>query len=327
MRNCRLTNFLALSALWTMGTLSALTAGCSGPPLKPSLPAVVTDLPPPPPAPLVVTAISPGDGATYGFTRVRIIGSGFEPGVRVSLGGSLAANVSVGGRTAIYADTPAHAAGPVDLVITRPDGQQAIVAAGFTYIEKVGEPPPVVMTVTPALGSTAGGTTVALAGSGFQSGATVTFNGLPARLGSLDRPFVFGDRITLETPAHPAGPVIIVVTNPDGQSATLHGGYRYAAPESLDFNGDWEGGTGSLLEWTIPLRFTIENNVLVSASCADVPIVPSSPVAISHGEFTVVTDGVVVMTGRILSDTWAKGTIAKGPCKTDVWIATKGQFW
>lgn len=69
-----------------------------------------------------------------------------------------------------------------------------------------------------------------------------------------------------ETPAHAPGIVDLVVTNPDGQSHGLAGGYTYAPQESFDLNGAWGGyslnGTDTWVE------FVIQDNRLVSASCA-----------------------------------------------------------
>jgi hypothetical protein len=39
-----------------------------------------------------------------------------------------------------------------------------------------------------------------------------------------------GARLRVVTPAHAAGTVDVVVTNPDGRTATLSGGYDYVTP-------------------------------------------------------------------------------------------------
>ena len=181
-------------------------------------------------------------------------------------------------------------------------------------------PPPTVTTVTPAIGATGGRNVVKIAGSEIRSGATVTFDGLPTRYAGRGA-YLFGDTLYLEAPAHAAGPVTIVVRNPDGQTATVADGYTYVEPESLDPNGDWQGGTG--YDWQTPVRFTIQDNAVVSASCADVPIPLSEPSPLSRGEFTLVSKGVVVMTGRMLAENAADGTISTGPCGSDYWVANK----
>jgi len=61
-------------------------------------------------------------------------------------------------------------------------------------------------------------------GTGFVDGATVTFGGSAATSVIIVNAFT----ITCLTPAHAVGLVDVVVTNPDGQSATLTNGYRYS---------------------------------------------------------------------------------------------------
>jgi hypothetical protein len=87
-----------------------------------------------------------------------------------------------------------------------------------------GQPAPTVSGITPTSGSYLGGTSVtALAGTGFLAGATVTFGGSAATSVTV----VSSTQITCTTPAHTAGAVNVVVTNPDLQSGTLVGGYTY----------------------------------------------------------------------------------------------------
>jgi hypothetical protein len=63
---------------------------------------------------------------------------------------------------------------------------------------------------------------VTISGSNFVSGATVTFGSTQATVRSLS-----STSISVRTPAHAAGTVNVVVTNPSGQSATLTNGYTF----------------------------------------------------------------------------------------------------
>src|SRR5204863_7303842 len=72
--------------------------------------------------------------------------------------------------TTITATTPAHAAGAVGLTVTNPDSQSATLAGSFTYVV----PPPTVTGVSPASGSSSGGTAVTITRTGFAACATVT---------------------------------------------------------------------------------------------------------------------------------------------------------
>jgi hypothetical protein len=86
---------------------------------------------------------------------------------------------------------------------------------------------PVLQNISPTFGPVAGNTLVTLNGTGFQSGATVTFDGIAA----TNVTFVDSTRLTARTPAHPAfGLVDVTVTNPDTQFSTLAASYRYRSP-------------------------------------------------------------------------------------------------
>ena len=80
--------------------------------------------------------------------------------------------------------------------------------------------------ITPNTGTANGGTGVTIAGTGFQSGATVFFGGTAATGVTV----VSSTSITATTPAHAAGVVSLVVANTDGQSDTLTNAYTYLNP-------------------------------------------------------------------------------------------------
>lgn len=84
-------------------------------------------------------------------------------------------------------------------------------------------PAPSLAGVSPNQGLTAGGLEVTLAGQNFVTGAKVTFGGAAA----TNVIVTSGTQITAFTPAHKQGAVSIVITNPDGQSATLAAGFTY----------------------------------------------------------------------------------------------------
>ena len=84
---------------------------------------------------------------------------------------------------------------------------------------------PTVMNLEPASGSARGGDVVVLTGSGFATGATVTFAGVPGSdVAVLDS---IATRLSVVAPAHAAGTVDVVVTNPDGRSVTVAAGYTF----------------------------------------------------------------------------------------------------
>src|SRR4029077_20107413 len=87
---------------------------------------------------------------------------------------------------------------------------------------------PTVTSVTPNNGATGGGTGVTIGGTGFVSGATVTFGGTAATSVVVAK----GTQITATAPAHAAGSVNVVVTNPDTQSGSLTNGFTYTSPSA-----------------------------------------------------------------------------------------------
>ena len=186
-------------------------------------------------------------------------------------------------------------------------------------------PPPSVTSVSPEIGST-GGTSVTITGVGFRSGASVTLGDIVVR--GCSQPTENCSWVRASTtiyafaPAHAAGSVDVVVTNPDGQAGRLAGGYTYAIPESFEANGTWEGGADSNYE--TPIRFTVQNDTLTSISCGvSGTLTLSPPPPISHGEFSFVGPDGASVSGRIVSPDWALGKINMSPCLAFYWSATR----
>jgi len=78
---------------------------------------------------------------------------------------------------------------------------------------------------------------VTISGTGFGSGATVTFGVTLATNVTV----VNGAAIRADAPPHAAGAIDVVVTNPDGQAGRSVGAYTYGA---LNLQGTWSGTTG-----------------------------------------------------------------------------------
>jgi len=167
----------------------------------------------------VVSAVAPSSGTTSGGTAVALTGARFASGATVSLGGIAATGVIVNDASTLTATTPAHAAGTVSVVVTNPDGQSGTLGNGFTYLA----PALTISGVSPNVGLTTGGTAVTVSGGNFAAGAKLKFGGKLATSVVV----VNSTTITANTPAHSAGTVDVVVTNPNGQSATLTGGFIY----------------------------------------------------------------------------------------------------
>jgi len=263
----------------------------------------------------VVLAISPSRGSTILATPVLITGTGFQLGATVTLDG-FATDVVVVSSTAITATAAVHTAGTIDVVVTNPVGQSGKLPGGFTYEIPAPGPRPTITGLSARVGSMKGGTPLVLTGSGFSAGAVLMFDGVPTRVNIHDGDFYWFTR------AHPAGQVDVVVTNPDGQSDRLAGGYTFVFPGSLDINGQWEGRAGE--HWDFVFRFTVENDTVTSASCdRSAEIRFSSPPSTNTGEFLAAERGVTLLTGEFFSPAYALGEIDMAPCTRTRWEAWK----
>ena len=108
-------------------------------------------------------------------------------------------------------------------------------------------PPPSISSVSPTSGTTSGGTSVTITGSGFLAvtGTQVTFGGVAA---TVDLGISNSTSLRVTTPPHAAGAVDVQVTNADGQAALAAGAFNYSSTTPPpgpaggharnDFNGD-----------------------------------------------------------------------------------------
>lgn len=175
-----------------------------------------------------VSSASPAQGPTTGGTVVKITGKGFQTGAHVAFGSSQSTAVTVASSTEIDAMSPPESSGTVTLTVTDPDTQSSSLPSAFTYTSG-----PSVTSISPYSGPVTGGTTVTILGSGFQSGATVTFGGIAATSVNL----VSSTQIQAVSPGSPAGTVSITVTNSDSQSGTLASAFTFFHTVALAWAG------------------------------------------------------------------------------------------
>jgi IPT/TIG domain len=116
--------------------LTCAISGCSqstGLPAAPSQSTATSALPKAAPH---VTDIVPSVGSAGGGATLKLVGTGFMPGMVVAFDG-----IKVTGRfdsrdtsfTTFYTETPAHSTSVVDLVVTNPDGQSEQRPGAYTY--------------------------------------------------------------------------------------------------------------------------------------------------------------------------------------------------
>ncbi len=118
--------------------------------------------------PPTVVKLLPKSGPTAGGTIVTITGTEFTAATQVAFAGTAAAQFTVNSATSITATAPPGTAGAADVTVTNTAGTSAITTKDrFTYT-------PTVEAVTPNTGSTLGGTSVTVTGTGFALGSTAT---------------------------------------------------------------------------------------------------------------------------------------------------------
>jgi hypothetical protein len=157
-----------------------------------------------------VTAVQQGSGPEAGGTVVTITGADFAGATDVRFGGVPASQFKVDSNTQITATAP-PGTGTVDVTVSTPAGTSATgpVAHRYSYI-----PAPAIASVSPASGPPAGGTSVTIRGTSFESGATVAFG--PAAATNV----IVVDPTQITATAPPGtGPVDITVTTANGTSS------------------------------------------------------------------------------------------------------------
>jgi PKD repeat protein len=190
------------------------------------------------PAP-VVTGITPASGKNNEVVGItNLAGNSFREGASVVLARDGEANITtINGpivepsKILCFFDLTGKAVGAWNVIVTNPDGQYSVLPAGFTIFYPAA---PTVTGITPATGENSGTVAITdLAGTGFQPGASVKLT----RSGQPDIPGTLVDvtgstKITCEFDLSGAqtGTWDVVVTNNDGQAATLAGAFTITYP-------------------------------------------------------------------------------------------------
>jgi hypothetical protein len=181
-----------------------------------------------------VTGVSPASGSTVGGSTVTITGTGLADATVVRFGG-VAGTITGDSGTQITAASP-PSTGTVDITVTTPVGSSHPTTADhYTYTA----PRPAVTGVSPDGGSTAGGTTVSITGTGLAGATGVRFGAAVAVI-TADS----STQITVTSPPG-TGTVTITVTTPAGTSKTTVGHYIYTTrpkpPQSISFAAPGSG--------------------------------------------------------------------------------------
>lgn len=241
------------------------------------------------PAP-TVSSISPTTGPAAGGTTITITGTDFIGVTSVKFGATDATSFTVNSNTSITATAPAPAgAGDVCVLVTAVGGNSGCVAV-YSYI-----PVPLVSSISPTSGPTAGGTTVTISGTNFTGATAVTFGATAATSFTVNSNF----SITATSPAG-TGTVDIRVTSEGGTSTA-------SAADQFTYAGA---------------------PVVTSISPTSGPLAGGTSVTITGNNFsgaTAVTFGATVAAGfTVNSGTQITATAPAGTGTVDVRVTTVG---
>jgi hypothetical protein len=144
-----------------------------------------------------------------------------------------------------------------------------------------------VNSISPSSGTPSGGTSVKITGTGFLSGATVTFGGVAGTNVTVAN----STTITATTPSHTAATVNVVVANSNGQSSTLTSGFTYTASTT--------GSTGGVVKFVqVNSRTSTSASALTTAYSSQQAAGNLNVVAVMWGDTTRAVSSVTDSRGN-----------------------------
>lgn len=198
----------------------------------------------PPPIP-TVTSLLPRFGSTAGGNTVTITGRNLDTATAVSFGASAATSFSIFSPTTIFATVPLHITGEVDVTVTSGEGTSDTGdSSKYEFITPV---LPTVTRLSPASGTSSGGTVVTIVGTELSTTTAVSFGGTPATSFTL----VNSKTVRAVAPSG-TGEIDVTVTAIGGTSATGDSSkYLYTAPPSTPTITNLSVSTGTTLGTTL----------------------------------------------------------------------------
>ena len=172
-----------------------------------------------------ISSVSPNAGPLAGGTIVTVSGANLTGATGVSFGSTAATSFTVNSSTSISAVAPAGAAGPVDISVTTLGGTTPASSSDrFTYVTG-----PVITSISPSGGPTAGGTNVTIIGANFSGATAVKFGNLAATS------FTVTNASSISAVAPPgSGVVDVTITTTGGSSPpTLSDQFTYVVGPSV----------------------------------------------------------------------------------------------
>ncbi|MGA2037590.1 MAG: IPT/TIG domain-containing protein, partial [Acidimicrobiales bacterium] len=247
--------------------------------------------------PPTVSGVAPNSGPTSGTGGdIGIYGTNLSNVSAVMFGTVPATQIYSygGGGGVVVAVAPPHAPGTVDVTVVTPGGTSSTGSADqYTYVPSV----PTVTGVSPYSGSTSGGASVTVSGSGFTGATGVDFGSTPAASFSVNN----DNTITATSSLGSVGAVDVTVTTTLGTSATgLADKFTYVPVPTVTgvspTSGPTAGGTS----------VTVSGSGFTGATGVDFGSTPAT-------SFSVTNDNTITAT----SPTGSAGTV-------DITVTTAG---
>jgi hypothetical protein len=165
--------------------------------------------------PVELTYVTAKAGALGGGETVTLHGANFTGDTRVSVGGQAATATPRDSARLDVVIPPGTGPGLVDISAEQ-WGFCSTLSGAYAYQPElaISRAPPTLVELLPDHGAVAGGEVIAVIGSDLDEGGTVYFADEETDVDWID-----AGRLQVRTPAMEAGPVEVVVCNPDGQCA------------------------------------------------------------------------------------------------------------
>jgi hypothetical protein len=169
-----------------------------------------------------LVSLSPATGPAAGGTAFTAFGSHLTADCTLSFGGVPAVGLTITAEGTLTGVTPSHAPGTVDLDLTCGTSHFTL-SHGFTYLAA----PPKLSSITPAFGSTTGGTLVRAKGANFESGCWMFFGGVPASAVEIEST----DTLIASAPARNAAGSVETMVKCGNEAASLAASFVYSSAE------------------------------------------------------------------------------------------------
>lgn len=202
--------------------------------------------PAPAPTPLTIASVELPNGPVAGGSIVTIEGSAFSAATSVFFGATAATEVTFFSSRLLNARVPAGPEGPVDLRVINPNGDEAVLAGGFTYF---------LIPPDTGIDSDGDGLTDAIESAGYEIAIDLFGFGIGINGGNLVRRTVFSDPFDPDSDDDGLSDSAEFLlgsdarkrdTDEDGLDDAEEVNRQLTSPVSVDTDGDARGPNGDL---------------------------------------------------------------------------------